>query len=104
MALTQTEQLEREWLLKLVRGRYGLSSTNLILSAIEGDPVQRHPYDEGDVQGLTKTLESLPAELRERAQPIYEEQMRRYRAAQECWAEHERAEEAHWARHQAQSV
>ena len=92
MAMTQTEQLERDWLLKLVRGRYGLSSTNLILSAIAGDPVRNHPYDEGDVQGLTETLKSLPTELRERAQPIYDKQLRMYHAMQERWQQQERAE------------
>jgi hypothetical protein len=58
----------------------------LIVSTLTGDPVKRHPYDEHDVAGLTETLDHLPAELRERAQPIYDEQIRLYGQMQEHFA------------------
>lgn len=79
---TSVAELEKHVLLDALYAHLGTSSTQLVLSTIGGVdryPVREHPYDKYDVEGLTQTLESLPDELRERAQAVYDEQIRLYK-------------------------
>jgi hypothetical protein len=73
-------EIENAILVDALRAHLGVSSTQLLVSTFGGDPIGHgHPFDEWDVQGLTETLNALPEPIRERARPVYEEQVRIYR-------------------------